>query len=210
MSIGLNNLPKAIINFSFGFGLLIAPLLLSLVVTETAGWAVIQINWQGARVDLILLGMLSVFITDAFPEELVFRGYIFSELTRKFSKWKSACMTTILFFIFPVILFPVKALLGPDITTGIVSSISVGYLGYMILFGAFAMYLRVLTGSIWTGIGFHLMFVYMNQLIGLNDFNLIQFSSFTNELNVQLTFGIFLILTFIILFTYPKIKKLKW
>lgn len=208
-SIGLNKLPKAIASFSFGVGLLLVPLFLSLIVTELAGWAEIKVNWQGARGDLILLGMLSVFITDAFPEELVFRGYIFSQLLNKYSTWKSAIVTTLLFVMFPIILFPIKALLGPDLTTGFVNNISLGYLGYMLLFGAFAMYLRILTKSIWAGIGFHLMFVYMNQLIGLNDFNLIQFSSFTNELNVQLTFGIFLILSFILLFTYPKIKGAK-
>ena len=150
--------------------------------------------------------MLSVFITDAFPEELVFRGYIFGQLLTKYSKLKSAVFTTVVFVLFPIILFPVKSIMGPGLTEGLVNNISLGYLGYMILFGAFAMYLRILTNSIWTGIGFHLMFVYMNQLIGLNNYNLIQFSSFTNELNVQLTFGICLILSFILLFIYPKIK----
>ena len=158
---------------------------------------------------MILLGMLSVFITDALPEELVFRGYIFSNLLTKFVKWKSAIITTLLFVLFPLILYPIKSLLGSDLTTGIVNNISIGYIGYMLFFGAFAVYLRILTKSIWTGVGFHLMFVYINQLIGIDNTNLIQFTTFTNELTVQLTFGIFLILTFIGLFFYPKLRGIK-
>lgn len=208
-SLGLNKFPKAIACFCFGLGLLLVPLVLSLLFTELAGWAEIKVNWKGARGDLFLLGMLSVFITDAFPEELVFRGYIFGQLRHQYTMWKSAIVTTILFVLFPILLFPIKALMGPNLTTGIVNGISVGYIGYMLLFGAFAMYLRIRTNSIWTGIGFHLMFVYMNQLIGLNDYNLVQFSSFSNELNVQLTFGIFLVLSFILLFTFPRIKKIQ-
>ena len=212
ISIGLNNMPQGLTKFILGFGLLLAPLLISLLIIQVAGWAEIKVNWQSAQIDMILLGMLSVLITDALPEELVFRGYIFSNLLIKFVKWKSAILTTLLFVLFPIILYPIKSLLGSDLTTGIVNNISIGYIGYMLFFGAFVVYLRILTKSIWTGVGFHLMFVYINQLIGLEATNLIQFSAFTNELTVQLTFGIFLILTFIVLFFYPKLKgnKLGW
>jgi len=209
ISIGLNNIPQGLTKFILGFGLLLAPLLISLLIIQVAGWTEIKVNWQGAQIDMILLGMLSVFITDALPEELVFRGYIFSNLLTKFVKWKSAIITTLLFVLFPLILYPIKSLLGSDLTTGIVNNISIGYIGYMLFFGAFAVYLRILTKSIWTGVGFHLMFVYINQLIGIDNTNLIQFTTFTNELTVQLTFGIFLILTFIGLFFYPKLRGIK-
>lgn len=209
ISIGLNKFIPAVTRFFIGFGLLLAPLVISLIITEIAGWAEIKMNWQAAQIDMILLGMLSVFVTDAFPEELVFRGYIYSNLLQKLVKWKSAVITTLLFVLFPIVLFPIKGLLGPDITTGLVNNISMGYLGYMLFFGAFAMYLRIITKSIWTGIGFHLMFVYMNQIIGLEKTDLIQFSTFTSQLPVQLTFGICLILTFIALLAYPKISGMK-
>ncbi len=208
-SIGLSNFYKASLKFILGYGILLFPLIISLLITQLAGWAELKINWQDAQVDMILLGMLSVLITDALPEELVFRGYIFSNLLTNFVKWKSAIITTVLFVLFPIILFPLKSFLGSEITTGIVNNISIGYLAYMILFGAFAIYLRILTKSIWTGVGFHLMFVYMNQLIGIKPTNLIQFSNFENELLVQLTFGILLITTFISLFIYPKFKGIK-
>lgn len=212
LSIGINKFSQGFPKFILGYGLLLIPLIISLLITQLAGWAEIKINWEGAQIDMILLGMLSVFITDALPEELVFRGYIFSNLLTRFVKWKSALITTLLFVLFPILLYPIKGFLGSDITTGIVSNLSAGYLIYMVFFGAFAMYLRILTKSIWTGVGFHLMFVYINQLIGQDATNLIQFSSFSKELPVQLTFGILLILTFIALFFYPKLKgfKLGW
>lgn len=204
---GLSKLSNAIAGFFFGLGILLVPLILSLIVTDLANWAEIKINWQSARSDLILLGMLSVFITDAFPEEFVFRGYIYGQLHTKYSKFKSAFITTLLFVLFPLILFPVKAIFGSDLTTGLVNKISLGYIGYLLLFGSFAMYLRIFTNSIWSGIGFHLMLVYMNRLMGIDNSNLIQFSSFTNETNIQITLSSFLIITFILLFAYPKIKK---
>lgn len=212
VSIGIGGFQQAVLKFLLGFGLLLVPLIISLFITVMFGWAQITLNWQGAQIDMILLGMFLVFLTDAFPEELIFRGYIFSNLLEKFVKWKSALISLVLFVFFPVILLPIKSLLGPDITTGIVDSISLGYIVYMIFFGAFAIYLRVLTKSIWPGVGFHLMFVYMNQIMGLEPTNLIQFSDFTNEGLTQLAFVTLLILTFVGLLAYPKIKgiKLNW
>lgn len=206
VSIGVTNIKRSLLSFLLGFGLLLVPLMISLSITQLAGWAEIKVNWQEAQIGLIVLGMLSVFITDAFPEELVFRGYIFSNLLTKFVKWKSAILTTLLFVIYPIIYFPVKKLFGSDLTTGLVTGLSIGYIGYMLFFGAFAIYLRILTNSIWTGLGFHLMFVYMNQLIGLEDHNLFQFNRFSNELLIQLSFIILLILTFVLLIVYPKLR----
>lgn len=209
VSIGIGDLKGALLKLLLGIGILAVPLILSLITTEIAGWAEIKINWQRAQPEMILLGMLSVFLTDALPEELVFRGYIFSNLSDKFSVRKSAIITTALFVIFPVILIPIQGLLGSLVTAGIVSSISGGYLAYLLFFGIFAVYLRILTNSIWTGVGFHLMFVYFNQLIGIENTNLIQFSEYTNELPSQLSLGFYLLLTFIALLVYPWIKSRK-
>ena len=212
VSIGIGNFRQAILNFLLGFGLLLVPLIISLLIISLSSWAQISLNWQSAQIDMILLGMLLVFLTDAFPEELVFRGYIFTNLLEKFVKWKSALISLVLFVLFPAIFLPIKNLLWPDITSGIVNEISIGYIGYLLFFGAFAIYLRVLTKSIWTGVGFHLMFVYMNQIMGLESTNLVQFSELTNEGLSQITFVSLLLLTFVGLIVYPKIigVKLNW
>ncbi|MDH4058690.1 MAG: CPBP family intramembrane metalloprotease [Cyclobacteriaceae bacterium] len=210
MSIGLGTIKSAILKFAFGFCLLVVPLLITLLISNLAGWGKVTFNWGTSHLGIILLGMLSTFLTDAFPEELVFRGYIFSNLLEKFSKWKSAIITTTLFVLFPVLIFPIQKLLfGPSVMTGVVTSVSVGYMTYMLFFGAFAIYLRVLTKSIWTGVGFHLMFVFINQLIGLQPNNLIQLSEITSETPLQITFVTMLLLTFIALIVYPKIKSLR-
>ena len=212
VSIGIGNFKEAVLKLLLGFGLLLVPLIISLVITAMSGWAQISLNWQGAQIDMILLGMFLVFLTDAFPEELIFRGYIFSNLLVKFVKWKSALISLLLFVLLPLIYFPIKGLLGPGITTGIVESLSFGYIVNVLFFGAFAIYLRVLTKSIWTGIGFHLMFVYINQIMGLESTNLIQFSTFSNEGLTQITFISLLLLTFVGLIAYPKIMgmDLNW
>lgn len=212
LNIGIGKLRHALLNFVLGFGLLLAPLLISLLITTMSGWAQITINWEGAQIDLILMGMVLVFFTDALPEELVFRGYIFSNFLDHFVKWKSALYALFLFVLFPVILIPAKGLLGPNTSSGIVENLSAGYIGYLIFFGAFATYLRILTKSIWTSVGFHLMFVYINQLTGLNSSSLVQFTEVTSQGMLQGSFAGLLLLTFIGVIVYPKIKgiQLHW
>ena len=210
ISIGLDTIKSAVLKFAFGFSLLVVPLLITLLISILAGWGNVTINWESTHLGIILLAMLSTFLTEAFTEELVFRGYIFTNLLKKFTTWKTTIITTTLFLLFPVLIFPIQKLLfGPSVATGVVTSVSVGYMTYMLFFGAFAIYLRVLTKSIWTGVGFHLMFVFINQLIGLEPTNLIQLSEITSETPYQITLVTMLGLTFIALLAYPKIKSLR-
>jgi membrane protease YdiL (CAAX protease family) len=178
------------------------------------GWAVLKFNSDAAYLNALFLGLLVVFLFEALPEELAFRGFIYSNLNTKFARWKSGLITVGLFVLLPVLLTPVqKYVLGmQDVYVGGSSSIAVSYVITMFLFGSFVQYLRILTGTIWTGVGFHLLFVYINHLIGLDANKLIQFTEVTNESGLQIAFGISLLLMFLSLILYPKIsgKSLGW
>jgi hypothetical protein len=104
-----------------------------------------------------------------------------------------------------VIVVTIQQFLG--IQTGL--QITGGYLITLFIFGAFVQYLRVLTKSIWVGVGFHLFFVQMNQLIGLSDNSLIQLSGTESELPAQITLISLLALVFIGLIAYSFIQKRK-
>ncbi|MDX2361516.1 MAG: CPBP family intramembrane metalloprotease [Crocinitomicaceae bacterium] len=209
-SIGLGKFKPSILKFLLGMGLIIVPLILTLSIGQLAGWGNVTVHFEESIVVPLIGGMIVVFFFEALPEELLFRGYIFSNLNTKYKRWISALITIGLFAILPVILgFVQKYVIGMDIAFGGSDTITLSYFLNMIFFGAFVQYLRILTGSVWTGIGFHLIFVFMNHLIGLEPTNFIQVSDFDSEVPVQITLLSSIALVFITLLLYPKITKRK-
>ena len=77
----------------------------------------------------------------------------------------------------------------------------------MVFFGAFMQYLRIIFKSIWVGVGFHLVFVHMNQLIGITTDKLLQFSEDSNQHPVLFILVTFLIIIFLSLIIYPIHKR---
>jgi uncharacterized protein len=160
-----------------------------------------------------MLGVLTVFLFEALPEELVFRGYIFSTLNVRFRKWKAALISIFSFVLLPVVLVQIQRyILGMEVSVGRTDHIELSYLITMLLFASFIQYLRILTGSIWTGIGFHLVFVYINRMIGTEDYNLIQLSNISSEQPMQIVLICSLLLVFLFVILYPVLtkKKLGW
>jgi CAAX protease family protein len=209
-SIGIGNFRESLSKFALGISLIILPLFLTLSFTELFGWGSVTFNTNSALLSTLIIGVSTTFLFEALPEELLFRGYIYSNLNMQHKRWVSALITIGLFVLLPIFVVPIqKHILGMDIYVGGASSITASYIIMMFLFGSFIQYLRILTGSVWTGIGFHLVFVYINRLMGLEPTNLIQFSDFTNEVPTQITFGSALAITFIVLLLYPRIRKRK-
>lgn len=203
--IGLTNSKTAIIQFLLGFGLIAVPLIITISASVLFDWTELTFNIENGTLMLVIFGLLSTFFTDAITEELIFRGYIYSNLKKRFNTWKSSIITLVLFVTIPIIISLVQKLFGIDSTV----PISGGYVITLLFFGAFVQYLRVLTKSIWAGVGFHLFFVFMNQLIGITDKQLIQFSETSNQQPVQITLIVLLLLVFISLIAYPYLKKRK-
>lgn len=100
-----------------------------------------------------------------------------------------------------------KQLLGYEVSIGGADAITPSYLITLVLFGALILYIRILTRSVWTGIGFHFIFVFMNQLMGPNPDRLIQFTDLKGEQALQLTLIALLIIVFVGLLIYPRIMK---
>ncbi len=208
LRIGIGNFKNALIKLLTGIGLVLLPLFTSIVCTLLFGWGNVNFNVNESTFYNVLTGISIVFLFEALPEELGFRGYIYSQLNVSLKRWLSALITVGLFVLLPIILVPIQEhILGMDIYVGGSNAITGSYIITMIFFGAFVQYLRVLTKLIWMGIGFHLMFVYINRMIGIESTNLIQFSNFTNETPLQIVFVSTIALIFIGLLIYPKISK---
>jgi membrane protease YdiL (CAAX protease family) len=208
LSIGIGNVKNALIKLLIGVGFVLLPLFISLVCTLLFGWGNINFNVNESTFYNLLIGISITFLFEALPEELAFRGYIYSKLNVFLKRWLSALITVGLFVLLPIVLVPIqKHILGMDINVGGSNAITESYIITMIFFGSFVQYLRVLTKTIWMGIGFHLMFVYFNRMIGTESTDLIQFTNFTNETPLQIVFISTIVLIFIGLLIYPKISK---
>lgn len=205
ISIGLLKPKKALTHFLFGFGLIAIPLIITIVLSIVFSWGDVSFNISNGILYGVILGLISTFFTDAITEELIFRGYIFSNLKKRYSSWTSSLITLALFVLVPVIINLIQKYFG--INTAV--PINGGFIITLLFFGTFVQYLRVLTKSIWAGVGFHLFFVQMNQLIGITDSSLIEFSETSNQQSIQITLIVLLLIIFISLIAYPFIMKKK-
>jgi membrane protease YdiL (CAAX protease family) len=202
--IGLTKPSKAILHALLGFGLILAPLGLTLVISRLFGWVDFSFNTSGV-LPILIVGAASTFFTDALTEELIYRGYIYSNLKERFNVWISSLITLFLFIITIVIIMTFQNLF--DIS-GAAVPLSVNYILTLLFFGAFMQYLRVTFKTIWVGAGFHLVFVHMNQIMGMTNDKLIQFSETSyNEKPIQITLITLILLVFVALVLFPLIRN---
>lgn len=120
-----------------------------------AGWA--GITSTGLTQQLVLLAVylpVLVFLYEALPEELIFRGYVFQNLAERFPRWVAIGGQAVAFTVWGV-------------ATG-----SVQNGDRVLLFVTFALtlgLLRALTGNLWATIGFHVLFQYVTQFLSAAD-----------------------------------------
>jgi membrane protease YdiL (CAAX protease family) len=206
-TMGLVGPRKATTGFLMGAGIIFMPLFLTLLFTGLFGWATIELNLSRSAVLTFLVGFVAVLFFEALPEEILFRGYLYSNLNTAMSKWKASAVTVGLFVLLPSLLVPFQRyILGMEVYVGGASYISPSYIITMILFGVFLQYLRILTASVWMGIGFHLSFVLINRILGPEPSNLIYISDVSNQTPMIITASISVLLILTALLFYPKIS----
>ncbi|NVK52847.1 MAG: CPBP family intramembrane metalloprotease [Flavobacteriaceae bacterium] len=204
-SIGVGILSQALLKFGLGLGLFLIPITITIITTILFDWATITFNT--VTLMPILVSVLAIVLFEAIPEEFIFRGYIYSNLNTIFKRWKASLITIGLFIAFPIIIVQIQRVLGIEVQIGNASAITLKYLITLLLFSLFVQYLRVLTNSIWAGVGFHLFIVFMNRLMGTSKNHLIQLSDVNDETPMQIIFSVLLLIVFIGLLLYPKLKK---
>lgn len=123
-----------------GFAALGAPLTLDASPAET--------------LTVVLLVLGAVLLSEAVPEELVFRGHLMSVLSERLQGWWIIVVQAGLFTAFALVL---RGWAG-------VADFSL-FLGMGIGLG----YMRVVSGSVWTTVGFHAAFQTSSQLILTHD-----------------------------------------
>ncbi|WP_081706504.1 CPBP family intramembrane glutamic endopeptidase [Nocardia sp. CNY236] len=138
--------------FGFGAACWAVPALLTLSISVAAGWTEVTVRAPAAEIAVVLLGLTAlVLLYEAIPEELVFRGYFFAVLAGRFAPVWAALGQAALFTAWGAL---------------ISSEISIERMLKFALFAALLGALRAVTGSIWSGMGFHTAFQVTAQVFG--------------------------------------------
>ncbi|HSM08429.1 MAG TPA: CPBP family glutamic-type intramembrane protease [Gemmatimonadota bacterium] len=205
--LGLPDVGTSVRSAAIGMGFIALPLVAIVVLAQLLGWADVSFNTGNGVLGAALFGVFTVIFFEALPEELAFRGYIYRNLNTRMSRWSAGAVAVALFVLLPVVLVTFEErVLGMDVVVGGASGLTGGYLITMVIFGSFVQYLRILTGTVWTSVGFHFAFVYINRLIGPGPNDLIQFGDVTAPGAMQITAIAIVGLLFIGAIAYPWIR----
>lgn len=122
-----------------------------LVALTVAGVRISSSGSPSRELTLLALGLpVLVFLYEALPEELIFRGYVYRNLAGRLPRWLAVVIQAALF-----------TLWGAAITAAGSGERIIVFFTFSLILGM----LRAVTGSIWAGIGFHTAFQWIAQLL---------------------------------------------
>ncbi|WBB69438.1 CPBP family intramembrane glutamic endopeptidase [Micromonospora sp. WMMD812] len=128
------------------------PAVLAIAGCVAIGWVRVDLVFSPAELlPLVATQALLVLLLEALPEEFAFRGYLFANLSERLGPWATVLTQAALFATCGVLIGAVQ-----DPTRLLI------FLGFGIGLG----YLRLLTGTIWAGVGLHVAFQTVAQLLG--------------------------------------------
>lgn len=206
-------LARSLQGFGLGSGLILIPTAITLLGTALFGWATLSINPAPGAVTTIGVAILTAFFFEALPEELLFRGYIFRNLNSAMPRWIAGLTTIGLFALLPIFVVQLQRhLFAMEVQVGNADHVTIGYMLTLVMFGSLLQYLRVLTGTVWTGIGFHLFFLMSNRLVGVRPSSFILMSDVTTQGPMQAVLIGSILLVFGALLLYPRLsgRSLGW
>lgn len=150
--IGQGNFKINIHSFLLGFFLWNIPAGIGLLVCLMFGWVDMEMNTDLNNLlwSLIIL-FITVFLIEALPEELIFRGYIYRYLNILFPHWATILLQALLFSVFAYFIGAMYSLEQMQFIPG-----------FAIILGVF----RAISGSVWTSIGFHVAIMTATQILG--------------------------------------------
>lgn len=142
--------PARVSAFLTGFTLWLLP--------AGAAWAVLTLlgfRWSlgvglGRAALLVGLLLVAVVVSEAIPEELVFRGHVTDVLSERLGGWSIILVQATMFTGFGLVLRGWTGVLDLSL-----------FAGMGVAFG----YFRMVTGTVWTSIGFHAAFQTGSQLL---------------------------------------------
>lgn len=138
-------------SFIMGIVLWLVPAIIGLGISLLAGWVELTVttNLSQLIVSVVIL-FITVFLIEAFPEELINRGYIYSLINTRLPHWITLIIQTLVFSLFG---FLVGAMYSYE------------QFQFIIGFGFMMGYFRARSGNVWTSIGFHTAIMTGTQIL---------------------------------------------
>lgn len=122
------------------------------ITVVALGWTEVTLRTSVGEMLLTAVSLVPlVFLYEALPEELIFRGYFYRNLADRLPRWAAVAGQAALFTAW-------------DLVNGGETSLdrSAMFFSVACILGM----LRAVTGSVWTAVGFHLAFQTVAQLFG--------------------------------------------
>lgn len=150
--LGQGNYKNNIYSFLLGFFLWTVPAAVGLIISLMFGWVEINVltDFSHLTVAIIIL-FLTVFLIEALPEELIFRGYIYRHLNILLPHWTTIIIQAVLFSVFAYFIGAMYSLEQVQFIPG-----------FAIILGVF----RAISGNFWVSIGFHVAIMTATQILG--------------------------------------------
>ncbi|MBD1381867.1 CPBP family intramembrane glutamic endopeptidase [Metabacillus arenae] len=150
--LGQSTVKTNIFSFLLGIFLWTIPASIGFFICLMLGWVEIKVHTDLNYLLLsILILFITVFLIEALPEELIFRGYIYRYLNAQFPHWGTIILQALLFSLFAYFI-------GAMYSVEQIQFIP----GFAIILGV----IRAISGSMWTSIGFHVVFMTATQILG--------------------------------------------
>ncbi len=151
----------------------------SLAVSVALGWMrVVDVHFSAGTLATLAVGVALAVTYEAFPEEIAFRGYLYQNLATWLPRWLAMLVQIVLFTLVPLVVNAASRLAGMgDSVTGPYggSGISAAYVILLATWGLVLQLCRIVTGNLWTNIGFHLGWLSLSPyVIGRGKHALIQ------------------------------------
>lgn len=154
-TLGLTTGTAALRDLAYGALSWLLPAAIGLTVALSAGWLEITVHATAAEtVTAVLLVACLVLVYEAVPEELVFRGYIYRNLAAVLAPWLAVAAQALIFAAFGTILWVVTS------GWGVLAERLVLFTGMALVVGC----IRLISGSVWGAVGWHLAFQTVMQL----------------------------------------------
>lgn len=169
--LGLPGLQRSVYTFGLGMGTMVGSAVLVFGIATAIGW----IEWHSVAWSTLSTFLLTTLVIaslyEAFPEELALRGYAYRNLNTRVSRWLAAVLMTVLFVFVPPVAFATQtallALFGgdaPPLSLVPAGEDPVTYYTFLMALSAILIFARVITGSLWTAISFHLTMLIINRI----------------------------------------------
>lgn len=154
-TLGLSTGVRALRDMALGALTWLLPAAAGLATALAAGWLNVTIHATvGETVGVVLVVALLVLVYEAVPEELVFRGYVYRNLATVLAPGLAVVGQALLFAAFGTILWVATA------GWGVLGERLVLFAGMAVVAGC----IRLVSGSVWATVGWHLAFQTVTQL----------------------------------------------